>query len=67
MIQNLTILSKPGMVSNIRFLYSNYFKNTTEKRTNINDPVIIKVVYNYYEIFPNICLKNNDEYFIPII
>ena len=64
MIQNFTILSKPGMFSNIRLWYSNYFKNKT---TNINAPVIIKVVYNYYEIFPNICLKNNGEYFIPII
>ena len=60
---NLTILPKTGMVSNIILWYSNYFKNTTEKITNINDPFIIKVVYNYYEIVPNTCLNNNDEFY----
>lgn len=60
---NLTILPKTGMASNIRLWYSNYIKNITEKITNINDAVIIKVVDDYDEIFPDTCLKNNEEFY----
>ena len=60
---NLTVSPKTGMGSNIRLWYSNYITNISEKIKNINDAVIIKVVDDYDEIFPDTCLRNNDILF----
>ena len=58
---NLTVSSKTGMKSNLRRWYTNYVRNISRKIKNINDAIIIKVVDDYDEIFPDTCLRNNDE------
>ena len=60
---NLIKSPKTGMNSNIRLWYSNYIKNISEKIKNINEAVVVKVVDDYDEIFPDSCLRSNDMFY----
>ena len=60
---NLTISPKTGMKSSIRNWYTNYVRTISRKINNINDAVIIKVVDDYDEIFPDTCLRSNNEFY----
>ncbi len=60
---NLTISPKTGIDSDIRHWYSNYIKKISEKIKNINEAVVIKVVDDYDEIFPDSCLRINDIFY----
>ena len=61
---NLTVSPKTGMGSNIRLWYSNYIEEIKEKIKTINDAVVIKVVDDYDEIFPDTCLRNDEFFFL---
>ena len=50
---NLTVQKKTKMESNFRKLHSRYIKTVSTNINNVNDAVIIKIINNYYEIFPN--------------
>ena len=60
---NLTISPKTNMESKLRAWYIYHIRNISRKINNINDAVIITVVDDYDEIFPDTCLRNNDEFY----
>ena len=60
---NLTNSPKTGMSSKLRLWYINYMNNISKQIKNINEAVIIKVVDDYDEIFPDTCLSSNDEFY----
>ncbi len=60
---NLTISPKTNMKSKLRAWYIYHIRNISRKINNINDAVIITVVDDYDEIFPDTCLRNNDEFY----
>ena len=50
---NLTVQKKTKYKSKFRNLHFRYINKISKNINNINDAVIIKVINNYYEIFPN--------------
>ena len=50
---NLTIQKKTKFKSVYRKLHINYIDNVSNNIKNINNAVIIKIINNYNEIFPN--------------
>ena len=54
---NLTVEKKTGLNSIFRAWHRNYRFNISLNIKNINDAVIIKIVNDFQEIFPNTTIK----------
>ena len=50
---NLIVQKKTKYNSKLRKLHSTYINKISKNINNINDAVIIKIINNYYEIFPH--------------